>query len=153
MALRIQNLEKHDNSRIDCAVPNPQDLTELFFIERIDNNDFEIVNALSGFCFDEESGEIHLKRGKQAKDQLFWIEKAPVQGFYTYWWIKTSKSSDKAVTLEGLLRYKNFDLNDETQLFRFEPINNNNAVLSTTMIVNSRSGKAIDVPRGVSDPG
>lgn len=152
-ALRIDNIEKHDNSRVSSEVPNSQNLTQLFFIERINNDEFEIVNALSGFCFDEESGEIHLKRGKQAKDQLFWIERAPVQGFYNYWWIKTSKTSDKALSLEGMLRYKPFDINDETQLFRFEPVNNNNTVLSTTIIVNAKSGKVIDVPRGTHEPG
>jgi hypothetical protein len=109
------------------------------------------VNALSGYCFDEEpGGEIHLKRGKQAKDQLFWIEKAPVQGFHTYYWIKTGKTTGKALALEGIVRYKSFDLNDETQLFRFEPVLNNQAVINTTVIVGAKSGKAIDVPKGSS---
>lgn len=113
-ALRIENIEKQENSRITSEVHNPQELTQLWFIECVNaaSGDFEIVNALSGYCFDEESGEIHLKRGKLANDQLFCVEKAPVHAYYTYWWIKTSKNSNKAASLEGLLRYKPFDIND-----------------------------------------
>jgi hypothetical protein len=60
-ALKIESVDKHDNSRVNSTHPNPQDITQLFFIERINNDEFEVVNALSGFCFDEELGEIHLK--------------------------------------------------------------------------------------------
>jgi hypothetical protein len=51
-ALKIESVDKHDNSRVNSTYPNPQEIPQLFFIERINNDDFEIVNALSGFCFD-----------------------------------------------------------------------------------------------------
>lgn len=59
---------------------------------------------MSNFVFDEESKEIHLKKGKQINDQLFKIERIPDhQGYY---WIKTSEEGEMAVSLEGILRYK-----------------------------------------------
>lgn len=34
-ALRIENTEKQNNSKVNAAQPNPQDLTQLFLIEQI----------------------------------------------------------------------------------------------------------------------
>lgn len=149
-ALKIDDTANQHNSRIDSAAPNPQDLTQLFFVEQVGNDEFEIINALSGYCFDEESGEIRLKKGKQAKDQLFPLEKSPIQGYY---WIKTGKNTGKALALEGILRYKEHDINDAAQLFRLQPVLNNQAVLSTALLISATSGKAIDIPRGSNEPG
>jgi hypothetical protein len=105
---------------------------------------------LSGFVFDEESGEIRLKRGKQGSDQLFTLERANLPGYQQFYWLKTDKAGKKAIKIEGILRYDTFDPNDEKQLFRLEPVNNNSIVNASTVIINARSGKAIDVP-GASD--
>jgi hypothetical protein len=149
-ALKVQDTASHHHSRIDSAAPNPQDLTQLFFVEQVNNDEFEFVNAVSGYCFDEESGEIRLKKGKKAKDQLFPLEKSPIPGFY---WIKTGKTTGKALALEGILRYKAHDVNDASQLFRLVAVPNNQAVLSTAVIVGAKSGKAIDIPNSSSEPG
>lgn len=93
-ALKIQEADpaNYKGSRV-CGVPlNPQDDSQLFMIEKVklDADGFEIVNCKSNLVFDEEWKEIKLAFGKQSSDQLFSIVKASVQGFYQYYWIKTS---------------------------------------------------------------
>lgn len=149
-ALKVQDLTHHHGSRIDSAPRNPQELSQLFFVEQVNNDEFEFINAISGYCFDEESGEIRLKKGKKAKDQLFPLEKSPIPGYY---WIKTGKTTGKALALEGILRYKAHDINDAAQLFRLEPVPNNQAVLTTALIVGAKSGKALDIPESSNEPG
>jgi hypothetical protein len=39
-------------------------------------------------------------------------------------------------------------MNDESQLFRFEPNVDNTVVNGATIIINAKSGKALDVPGG-----
>lgn len=117
-ALKIDNLNKHEDSRVSSDNPNPQDITQLFFVERMEKDEFEVTNAISGLVFDEESGEIRLKKGKQKSDQLFYLESANIPGFHHYFWFKTDTNGKKALALEGILRYDKFDLNDEKQLFR-----------------------------------
>mgnify|MGYP002075665710 CR=1 FL=1 len=103
--------------------------------------------------FDEESGEIRLKKGKGKSDQLFDLERAQIPGFHQYFWFKTDSSGKKSISLEGILRYQKFDLNDEKQLFRLEPVNNNNIVNASTVIVNVKSGKVLDVPAATHEKG
>ena len=105
------------------------------------------MNCLSGLVFDEESSEIRLKQGKQGGDQLFTIEEVKgVQAFHKYYWIKTSEKGDKALFLEGILRYGDFDPNNQAFMWRFEPVKNNQAINTSALIVNNFTGKAIDVP-------
>lgn len=122
-ALRMQenDHEKYEKSRVIGYQPNPSDNGQVFMIEKVGLGDdhYEIVNCVSALVFDEESKEIRLKRGKQSKDQLFMIEKAPIQAFHEYFWIKTSEKGDKALHLEGILRFGAFDPNNESFLFRF----------------------------------
>ena len=44
-------------------------------------------------------------------------------------------------------------MNDEKQLFRLEPVNNNNIVNASTIITNVKSGKVLDVPAATHDKG
>jgi len=44
----------------------------------LNEDSFEIVNCISDMVFDEEKREIVLHHGKQKKDQLFMVEKAPI---------------------------------------------------------------------------
>lgn len=67
---------------------------------------------------DEESNEIRLRFGKQGKDQLFALVPAVNSGG-RYYWIKTDSKGEKALTLEGILRYGNFDNTSPAQMFRF----------------------------------
>ena len=69
---------------------------------------------------------------------------ANVQG--QYFWIQTSKKGKEALEVEGILRIKDFSPNEEKQLFRFEPVNNNINVNKSFVIVNELSGKALDIP-------
>jgi hypothetical protein len=59
-------------------------------------DEYEIVNCLSTYVFDEESNEIRLKFGKQNADQLFSVVDA---GDKHHYWIKTSAKGDKALKL------------------------------------------------------
>lgn len=61
--------------------------------------------------FDEDSKEIHLHFGKQSSSQLFALVKAPIQGYYQYYWIQTNEKGDCGLYLEGILRYGQFDPN------------------------------------------
>ena len=148
-ALRIQENDpsKYEKSRVVGTQPNPSDNGQLFMVEKVGLHDdhYEIVNCISALVFDEESKEIRLRRGKQSKDQLFAVEKAPIQAFHSYYWIKTSDKGDKAISLEGILRYGNYDPNNEAQLFRFEQVNNY-TLQNSAIIINNMSGKALDVP-------
>lgn len=51
-------------------------------------------------------------------DQLFNLENVK-EDFY---WIKCDEDGETAVCLEGILRYKRFDPNDPTFIFRFAKI-------------------------------
>lgn len=77
------------------------------------------MNALSSLCFDEEKGEIRLKKGEQKKDQLFSIERVPGEGFYVWYWIKTEAGGNKTVSLDGVLTYRELEKNSQHQMFRF----------------------------------
>jgi hypothetical protein len=57
--------------------------------------------------------------GKQKSSQLFSLAKAPFPGFFTYYWIKEEDKSNKALVLEGTLKFGVFDPNAENQMFRF----------------------------------
>lgn len=81
----------------------------MWFLTQIKNQDFEIVNALSSFCFDEEKGEIRLKKGEQKNDQLFAIERVPGEGYHEWFWIKTKAGGSKTVSLDGVLTYRELE--------------------------------------------
>lgn len=49
------------------------------------------------------------------------------------------------MSLEGILRFGSFDPNNESQLFRFEQINNY-TIQNSAVLVNNLSGKSLDVP-------
>lgn len=148
-ALRIQenDHEKFPKSRVVHAPPNPNDNGQVWMVDKVGLKDdqYEIINCMSGLVFDEESKEIRLKQGKQGSDQLFMLEKAPVEAFYKYYYIKTKVGSSKALKLEGILRIDDLNPNDDAFLFRFEPIKNN-TIDNSAIIVNNFSGKALDVP-------
>jgi len=147
-ALRIQENDpsKYEKSRITSAQPNAQDNSQIFMIEKVGQKDdeYEIVNCLSALVFDEESKEIRLRPGKQSKDQLFSVVQAPIQG-QRWFWIKTDSKGNSALSLEGILRYGNFDSNSESQLFTFAQVNNP-TIAQSAVIINNFSGKALDVP-------
>lgn len=106
---------------------------------------YQIVNCISSFVFDEESKQIRLKNAKQNKDQLFALVQAPVQAFHKYYWIKTDSKGNEALALEGILRYGQFDANSEAQLFRFELVTNP-TIQGSALIINNMTGKALDAP-------
>lgn len=54
LSLRIENTQTHKDSRVTGAAPNPQDLSQLWFVERTKDSAYEVVNALSDFCLDEQ---------------------------------------------------------------------------------------------------
>lgn len=155
-ALRIQESDptRYEKSRVIGAQPNPQDNGQVFMVEKVGlgEDQFEIVNCLSSLVFDEESKEIRLKFGKQASDQLFALVPAPVQAFHKYYWIKTDAKGEKALSLEGILRYEQFNPNKESQLFRFEQVNNP-TIAQSAVIVNNFTGKALDVPKATFKKG
>lgn len=148
-ALRIQESdpERYEKSRVIGAQPNANDNGQIFMIEKVGlgEDQYEIVNCVSSLVFDEESKEIRLKRGKQSSDQLFAIVPAPVQGPHKYYWIKTDAKGEKALALEGILRYGQFNPNAENQLFTFAQVNNQ-TIAQSAVIVNNFTGKALDVP-------
>ena len=124
VALRMQenDPEEYYKSRVVGVHPNNNDNAQIFMIQKMSlaDDSYEFINCLSGYVFDEESKEIKLRKGKQGKDQLFALQKAPIQAFHTYYWIKTdAKKGKKALAFEGILRIHDFDPNNENQLFRF----------------------------------
>ena len=48
--------------------------------------------------------------------------------------------------MEGILRYGDFEPNNQAFMWRFEPVKNNQAINTSALIVNNFTGKAIDVP-------
>lgn len=156
-ALRIQenDPEKYEKSRVVGAQPNNMDNGQIFMIEKVGlaDDQFEIVNCVSSFVFDEESKEIRLKYGKGKGDQLFALERAPIQAFHAYYWIKTdSKKGNKALSFEGILRIHDFDPNAENQLFRIQLVDNY-TIEKSAVILNNFSGKALDVPKSTRKHG
>lgn len=151
-ALRIQagNPKEFNKSRVVGAIPNANDLGQLWMVEKVGSGDdeYEIVNCLSNLVFDEEGTQIKLKFGNQSGDQLFKVEK-----INNAFWIKTSAKGKEAVALEGVLRYKAFDPNALNQLFFIAPVNNSAALNETCILVNANSGKAVDVPGATFDHG
>lgn len=149
VALRIQENDhaKFEKSRIIQTPPNPNDNGQVWMVDKvgIGQDHYEIVNCMSGLVCDEESKEVRLKTGKQSKDQLFMLEQAPVQAFHKYYWIKCQEKGNKALKMEGILRIDDLNPQDESFLFRFEPVNNF-STQNSAIIVNNFSGKAIDVP-------
>ena len=109
LALRIQENDpnKFDKSRIISVEPNVQDVGQLFMVQKIGSgmDQYQIINCLSTFVFDQEYGEIRLRFGKQNKDQLFSIVPAGSQDGKNYFWFKTDTTGNKAVYLEGILRF------------------------------------------------
>lgn len=98
-ALRIDNVQQHSGSKVSGAAINPQDVPQLWYLDKINNGkDYEFANALSGFVFDESGGIIYLNKGVWGKNQMFKVEKAPYEGFYEYYWFKLSKNQSKAVS-------------------------------------------------------
>ena len=112
------------------------------------DDDFEIVNCQSNFVWDEEWSEVKLRFGKQKGDQLYKVERVGHHFFF-----KTSSKGDRAVCLEGVLRYKDFDPNSLNQLFSVIPVDTCSGLNNTCIIVNSHSGKALDVPGGTHKHG
>jgi hypothetical protein len=111
------------------------------------------VNALSDFCFDEQKGEFRMAKPKWSASQLIHIERSPIQEYYQYYWIKLA-GTYRATKLEGILRCREFDMNDPTFLFRFEPVDNNNNILNkTTFIENPLALKVLDVPEASMEGG
>lgn len=137
---------KYDKSQVSGTQPNENDNSQIWMIEKVGQGEdqFEFVNCQSALVFDEEGGQIKLRAGKQSKDQLFAVVQAR-QEFFTYYWIKTDAKGKTALEFEGVLRYKDFDLNKETQMFRFVEVKNP-TVQQSALIINNQSGKALDVP-------
>ena len=134
------------DSRIIGGEVDPENLHQLWFVEEVKPDDYEITNAVTGYCFDEENGQIRIEKGKKASDQLFYIEKAAQVGYQTYYWIKTSKKSKRALSFDSsILRYGAFDPSNECQLFRFDHVPTNDALKKTSVIQNSKSQKVIDI--------
>lgn len=132
---------------------NANENGQIFMVEEVKPGSYEIVNCLSGLVFDEEKKEIRLKKGKQSKDQLFVLEEAQVQALHKYYWIKTSEKGDKALFLEGILRYGDFDPKNQAQMFRFEHVKINQMINNSSVLVNNYSGKVLDVPGNSHNPG
>ena len=151
-ALRIStnSPKEYEKSRVNGTQPNAHDLGQLWMVEKVGHGDdqYEIVNCQSNLVWDEEGHEVKLRFGKQNSDQLFKVEKAG-----NGWWFKTSSKGDKAVCLEGVLRYKDFDPNATNQIFYIVPVNQCNALNSTCILVSTTSGKAIDIPKGTHEHG
>lgn len=53
--------------------PDANDPAQLFMLDKtgLEDDSWEIINCISNNVFDEESGEIRLKKGKRIADQLF----------------------------------------------------------------------------------
>lgn len=66
-----------------------------------------------------------------------------MSSFHKYYRIKTRKG--QAVQLKGVLRVVDFDHEDQSQLFRLEPVDNYK-LQHSAIIVNKFTDKAIDVP-------
>lgn len=148
-ALRIveNDPSNYNGSRVMGYQKNNSDNGQIWMVEKVGQQDdhFEIVNCVSALIFDEDSKEIRLHHGKQKKDQLFAVVKAPVQAYHSYYWIQTSEKGNKAVQLEGIARVANFDPNNEAQLFRFEKVTNH-TLQQSCVLINNMTGKALDVP-------
>ena len=56
-----------------------------------------------------------------------------------------------AVCLEGIIRYKQFNDNDPSQIFRFVPIKSE-ILNKSVLMVNHNSGKALDIPMASFEP-
>lgn len=119
-------------------------------IEKVgaDDDDFEIVNCQSNHVWDEEWSEVKLRFGKQSSDQLFKVEKAG-----NCFWFKTSSKGNKAICLEGGLRFKDFDPNAINQLFYIVPVDQCGGLNNTCIITNASSGKALDIPGATFEHG
>lgn len=153
LALRADNIKEFKNSSISGASPNPQDISQLWLVDHTRDNFSEVVNALSDFCLDEQNGEFKLMKPKWSNSQLISIEKSEVQEYFEYFWIRLGKSKT-AASLEGVLRNKMLDKNDASQLFRFEPVGDNNSILYNTVIMeNPTCFKVIDVPEASMEGG
>lgn len=73
-ALRVELISGGSEvEKVLFAKPNHQDLCQLFFVENLGNDNYEVLNASSGHCLDEEGHLVKLKKTKQANDQLFYI--------------------------------------------------------------------------------
>ena len=145
-ALRVDasNPEDFHMARVTSSQPNRSDMSQLWMVEKtgLEDDSYEIVNCISGNVFDEEKNEIRLKKGKQISDQLFKIENIKNDFF----WIKLDSEGDKAVSLEGVLRYKQFNPNDPSQIFRFFEVEPSQIMRESCVLINKPSGKALDVP-------
>lgn len=93
-ALAIQAHDPKDfkGSRIVGTAPNANDIYQLWMIEKVGHgeDEYELVNCASGNVWDEESGEVRLKPGKQSSDQLFKVQKAQNN---TFWFLTSAKGS------------------------------------------------------------
>ena len=75
-----------------------------------------------------------------ASDQLFYIEKACQVSYQTYYWIKTSKKSKRALSFNNnILKYGAFSATDECQMFRFDHVPTNDTLKKTSIIQNNKS--------------
>jgi hypothetical protein len=103
----------YEESRLIGVPYNPQDDSQLFFIEKVGKeiDDYEFINLRTGLVFTEDGKEILLEFGKQKSTQLFSISKANFPGFYTYYWIRTSAKGDKGLYFEGSIKFGTFDAN------------------------------------------
>lgn len=144
---------KHSESRIIANLPNKDDNTQIWMVEKVGAGDdeYQIVNCLSTYVCSVEDKQIRLTYGKQSKGQLFRVQHAPVVAYYKYYWIKSSKG-DEAITLEGILRFAEFDPYSQLQLFRFDRVSNKD-IQQSTLIINNITGKLIDVPKATRQKG
>lgn len=62
-----------------------------------------------------------MAKPKWSAGQLLRVERSPIQEYYQYYWIKLA-GTYRAAKLEGILRSTDFDMNDPSFLFRFEPV-------------------------------
>jgi hypothetical protein len=92
---------------VSGASPNAQDISQLWLVDRTRDNYYEIVNALSDFCLDEQSGEFKLSKPKWSNSQLIQLEKSDVKEYFQYYWIKLRNTKTTA-SLAGVLKSKMF---------------------------------------------
>jgi hypothetical protein len=90
-----------------------------------------------------------MRFGKRNAEQLFKVEKISNNSF----WFKTSAKGDKAVALEGILKYKAFDENATNQIFYIILVYYSNPLNDTCIMYNNHTGKGIDLPQGSFEHG
>lgn len=150
LALR-GSVVKH--SSITGALPDPQDMCQLWMLCNSSEGYYEVVNAVSDYCLDDHGGEFKLGRPKWSSNQLVVLQKSNIQEYYEYYWIKLG-DQDLVATLTTNLACKPFEADNSNQLFRFEPVGDKNTIINDTVIIeNPACGKVLDVPEGSMEKG